>query len=616
MGSFDKEQLKAIEANDLNEIILAVAGSGKTTTTIACVLRALNHPAITKQLSDNTLLQPLNPKHIRVASFTNIAANTFKDRLNQITEGDADDVNISTLDKFAIEIIQHIYPNAKFDQNEDVIARTLYYDLNHITDLQNEFNQYSRYIQFLDNASNRFKTTSDLDKRALYYDNYLNQYLKHIIETKQKHESFTIPLSIIYPFAIVTMIKHRFIPETELLIVDEIQDTSDQQFNFISFLRTQLPNMRFIGVGDVSQSMYRWNQAQPERVSNFIQDFNAKIHTLPNNYRSHSDIIDYANTMLQNNLDNISGITINPKSNKKHSYVEHRVNYQTSVLKMIEDIKDKIENYNVNPKDIAIIARNSSPLRRINKIISINPDLSIPLDMSQQENSKDIKFYEYVLRQIAINRALLNDNRFDINQLETLYYQLRKFHLLNHITHSYQYYLNIVDSNKPRLKRELTQDLDRLNDFVSLKMSMSLFNPNQNNDQNGVRLSTVHGIKGDEYRYVYYIPEKNTPLKDVNPEKDLTIAERERFWGSYAERQNIHYVAITRAIDQFTLVDYYNSYQSDLEKINDAKLNNKIYNIDTETLLSPFAEIIKNYELTNEEYDFNQLLMSKKLFHN
>ena len=102
-----------------------------------------------------------------------------------------------------------------------------------------------------------------------------------------------------------------------MLIVDEIQDTSDAQFNFLSFLRTQLHDMHSLVVGDVSQSMYRWNQAQPERVSNFIQDFNASIYTLPNNYRSHPEIVDYANSMLENNLDNISGVFYHCKINVK-----------------------------------------------------------------------------------------------------------------------------------------------------------------------------------------------------------------------------------------------------------------------------------------------------------
>lgn len=610
--SFDTEQLKAIEANDLNEIILAVAGSGKTTTTIACALRAINHPAITKQLSDKALMQPLNPKHIRVASFTNIAADTFRERINYQSQGDADDIRISTLDKFAIEIIKHVYPNVQIDQNEDIVARTLYYDLNNITQLQSKFLRYSSYIKFITDAANSF-IASDKAERKIYYEDYFNDYIKHLINTKKTSDQFTVPLSKIYTFAIITMIQHQFIPEIELFIVDEIQDTSGEQFNFLSFLRTQLPKMRFIGVGDISQSMYRWNKAQPERVSNFIQDFNAKIYTLPNNYRSNPEIIDYANTMLENNLDNISGVTINAKSKKKHQYVENRVNYQTSVFKMLEDIQFKITEEQINPNEIAIISRHVKPLKKIIKMVNKSSNLTIPLDMSQQENNKDIKFYEYVLRYFALTYAYVKDNQFDNDLLDEFYDKMRKYHLLDMINHDLKYYRQIVYQNKPKFNREFGDELKTLRQLIEHKMSLSMFNSNKTKEQ-GVRLSTVHGIKGDEYRYVYYIPEKNSPLKHINPEANLTTNEKELFWGDYAERQNIHYVAITRAIDQFTLVDYENNFPSDLEEIEKAKIKDQPYNIDTYNLLKPFENTIKNTILSDDEIIFNKEMNSKERY--
>lgn len=600
---FDTEQIKAIESDDLNEIILAVAGSGKTTTTIACALRAINHPAITRQLHDSAIMAPLNPKHIRVASFTNIAADTFRARIDKESDGDASDIHVSTLDKFAIEIIHHIYPNAQFDQNEDLVARTLYYKLNYITGLQDLFTTYSDYISELNQLANSF-SNEDKNRRKMYYNDYLNHYLEYLISNVKTKDHFTVPLSILYQFAIVTMIKHKFIPELKMLIVDEIQDTSDAQFNFLSFLRTQLHDMRFIGVGDVSQSMYRWNQAQPERVSNFIQDFNASIYTLPNNYRSHPEIIDYANSMLENNLDNISGVSIIAKSRKKSKhYVDKRVRYHQSMLRMFKDVKSKIEDYNINPNEIAIIARNTKPLRDVAKIMDQHPELEVPIDMSQQENNKDIKFFEFLLRLFAVNYAYANDNKFTYNKLEQLFDQSNKYYFNKSLKYTFNEYLEMFRNDVQKFNEEMKHNMELLRQEYEFKMSMSLFSPNKKPNEPGVRLSTVHGIKGDEYRYVYYIPEQNTPLKSVKPDSNLTAEEREVFWGEYAERQNIHYVAITRAIDQFTIVDYYNNFKNDLEKIENAKLNGDDYNIDTETLLKPFKEEIENAVLSDEEYD-------------
>ena len=112
---FDTEQIKAIESDDLNEIIFSRSWFLVKQQQIACALRAINHPAITRQLHDSAIMAPLNPKHIRVASFTNLQLIRLELVLIKKSDGDASDIHVSTLDKFAIEIIHHIYPNAQFD---------------------------------------------------------------------------------------------------------------------------------------------------------------------------------------------------------------------------------------------------------------------------------------------------------------------------------------------------------------------------------------------------------------------------------------------------------------------------------------------------------------------
>ena len=122
--AFDTYQLNASENNSKSLVITAGAGSGKTTTMIGRVLRAINHPAITKQLSDKTPIEHLKPEQIQVVSFTNVAADTFKEKLSILSSGAADKVKVSTLDKFASKIIQHIYPNAKSDLDENEHAKS------------------------------------------------------------------------------------------------------------------------------------------------------------------------------------------------------------------------------------------------------------------------------------------------------------------------------------------------------------------------------------------------------------------------------------------------------------------------------------------------------------
>lgn len=596
MTGFDQHQLQSIEANDLNQIILAVAGSGKTMTTIACVLRALNHPSITRQLNDNAKMKPMNPKHIRVASFTNIAADTFKYRLNSLTDGDASDVHVSTLDKFAIQIIQHVYPNVNITTEEYAVAQELYYNVDATKNtLQQRYDVFKHYYQSLATIKNMpaFKRDKN-DEYVLYYENLLNDYLDHMLTYKEKDETFDLPLQLIYPFAIGTMYQYQFIPNIELFIIDEIQDTSEGQFNFLSFLRTQLPEMRFVGVGDVSQSMYRWNKARPERVSNFITDFDATVYTLPNNYRSHPKIIDYANTMLKNNIDNITDVRINAQSDPTtHDPSNQRLNYHRSIGHMLQDIEHKIEQDNVKPKDIAIISRYASPLGEISKYNSLGK-ISFPVNDARIKDNKT-SFLEKKIRSLNSFYAEFDSQNPTFSDVKAFFDFLRKQYLLDYLFNDLDYYATLFDKNPTRASRELKKEIRRMLTPLRKELTQSIFNRNDKTAKDGVYLSTVHGVKGDEYKYIYYIPGTLSPSKVIDIDEGLTTNEKEMRWGRYSEEQNIHYVAITRAIDEFHIVDMETRFPDSLSEIEEQKnkKNGGRYNVDLDALMAPFHQDIE-----------------------
>src|SRR5699024_2871259 len=97
MMTFDKHQIKSLLKNDDVHVILAGAGSGKTTTMIGRMLRAINHKAIMKQLPLGVKQESIDGDKIRAVSFTNVAANTLKARLSHFNDKDADAIEVSTM---------------------------------------------------------------------------------------------------------------------------------------------------------------------------------------------------------------------------------------------------------------------------------------------------------------------------------------------------------------------------------------------------------------------------------------------------------------------------------------------------------------------------------------
>lgn len=84
------------------------------------------------------------------------------------------------------------------------------------------------------------------------------------------------------------------------ILVDEFQDTNAIQYAWIRLLAGESSNVMI--VGDDDQSIYGWRGAQVENIQRFLNDFEgAQTVRLEQNYRSTSNILKAANTLIANN---------------------------------------------------------------------------------------------------------------------------------------------------------------------------------------------------------------------------------------------------------------------------------------------------------------------------
>lgn len=80
------------------------------------------------------------------------------------------------------------------------------------------------------------------------------------------------------------------------LICDEMQDCNNEQFEFIfEMINTQ----KYFCCYDRRQSIYRWNGAHPEYITEYIEKLNATVLTLNENYRNATSILDYAKAIIR-----------------------------------------------------------------------------------------------------------------------------------------------------------------------------------------------------------------------------------------------------------------------------------------------------------------------------
>jgi ATP-dependent DNA helicase RecQ len=98
----------------------------------------------------------------------------------------------------------------------------------------------------------------------------------------------------------------------EYLLVDEYQDIDERQYRLIAALvGRQLQDdevrLRLMAVGDDDQSIYQFRQANVTFIRRFREDYEAELHYLTQNYRSSGHIITAANSLITHNRDRMKG---------------------------------------------------------------------------------------------------------------------------------------------------------------------------------------------------------------------------------------------------------------------------------------------------------------------
>ncbi len=88
------------------------------------------------------------------------------------------------------------------------------------------------------------------------------------------------------------------------ILVDELQDTSQNQLEFLKALQ-DLTKAKMVGVGDGDQSIFEWRNAKPANVKGFIDSFNCETYELGINFRSKYNIVQHSRTLIEKNKDRL-----------------------------------------------------------------------------------------------------------------------------------------------------------------------------------------------------------------------------------------------------------------------------------------------------------------------
>lgn len=572
--SLDNYQKEAVYINDKNILVVAAPGSGKTTVIINRV---------------NYLVTELNVKvgNIIVITFTRAAADNMRSRYKNVFNRDIapffgtfhglfykillrEGYNISIIEGgIAHRIIKSVLAKYSDEVSEDKIKEVL-----------NNISLYKTSLKKLE----EFNPT-------LSKDIFIESYEKYE-EYKNKNGLWDfddLSIKVITLFKENKLILNKYLNLFKYVLVDEFQDCDDLQ---ITFLKMMNKNNSLFAVGDEDQCIYSFRGSKPEYMVTFDEIFNGgkKIY-LSINYRSNENIVEASKEVIKNNLKrNAKLIKANKSTNgliKFSSPYDERIQGE-EISSIIEKSSYKFtENavlYRTNMEARSIIdtfTRRKIPFVLLDKGYNffdhfickdILAYLRLAINIKDRENFLHIinKPFRYVSKSnLEYVRTYREDKcPFDIliDKKDTPPYQAKKLdELRKDIIHlnklslssAIQYviselgYIDYLREYAEKYKQSLDDLEDIVEEFKSaadgLRTIIELLShvegvkekiEESKEVKEGVILSTIHGVKGMEFKNVFLI----NACEETIPHKSSMDENIE-------EERRLFYVGITRAID-------------------------------------------------------------------
>lgn len=387
-------QKKAIYNVDGPVLVLAGAGSGKTTTIIGRIVYMVmfGHAyystettfpvtegdikelksvlsgtgSISEHLKSMLQVKPVSPQNIMAVTFTNKAAGEMKKRLeSKLGKDTAEKVCAKTFHSACVGILREyaMFVGFKrdftiYDEKDCKSVLKDIYKANgikekelHKDDVLNHISIWKDKMITPDMAISQ-STISSYNTVAHLYKEYQERLKNANAMDFDDLIGNTIRLLKEHPD-----IQAELQKKIQYIMVDEYQDTNVSQHELLSLLVS--PEHNICVVGDDDQSIYSFRGADVDNILNFPQEFDGThIIKMEQNYRSDGNILNLANSLIGHNTKrhNKNLWTYrNPGVMPTYTYYASDYDETDSI---VEDIKDYIAAGN-NYSDVAILYRNS-----------------------------------------------------------------------------------------------------------------------------------------------------------------------------------------------------------------------------------------------------------------
>ncbi len=604
LDKFNERQKEAIVTTDGPLLVLAGAGSGKTTVVVNKIAYILEQNLAA-------------PYRILAITFTNKAANELKSRVEAILGESSEGIWIGTFHSICMKILRKYITRLGYQQD------FLIYDSADQKTLIKRCMKELKMDEKVFPPKNVLAEISAAKDNLFEPDVYMAAHLGDLRKT-QIGECYKIYQQRLFEANaldfddIITLTVKLLSCDSEALdyyqdkfkyvFVDEYQDTNNAQYILTSMLAGKYKNICV--VGDDDQSIYKFRGANINNILDFESDYeNARVIKLEQNYRSTQNILDAANNVIANNISrkgkelwtsNGSGekitlfeanneyeeaeyiaktITKATEENRKHSDIAilYRTNAQSRVLETTlsgfgipyrvlaglrfydrKEIKDMLAYLRLvfNPNDnISLIRIVNEPSRKIGvttveKVASIAAQNNVSM-FEVMKNADKFAELSKVVAKLGEFVSLIEEirNTADMTSpseiLEKLYYKSGYSQMLTaeNTVENQTRIENIQEFIVSAHEYEKSTDEPTLSEFLEGTALIADVD-NYDEEQDSVVLMTLHSAKGLEFPVVFMCGMED----GLFPSQRSMYSEEE-----IEEERRLCYVGITRAKQELYL---------------------------------------------------------------
>ena len=372
LEKLNAEQRDAAMTTEGALLILAGAGSGKTRVLTTRIAYMIQNGAISGR--------------ILAVTFTNKAAREMKDRLASILgENVVKYMWVGTFHSICGRILRQDIENYSFPSGKKLDKNfTIYDETDSIAvikqcvkklNLDDKIYAPKLIKAVISNAKNKMQ---DAYSFATFAKDFKSQNIAKVFEAYENalNNNNAIDFDDMLLLTVKLLeqnpnVRKKYYDKFQHILVDEYQDTNLAQYKLVNALYTNLdtfiPQERSLCVvGDVDQSIYSWRGADFRIILNFQKDFpNAKIVKLEQNYRSTSNILNAANSVIENNEERVDKVLYSQKGEgEKITYYEAQDEADEANY-IVNSIVSTSENYN----QFAILYRTNAQSRALEEAL-------------------------------------------------------------------------------------------------------------------------------------------------------------------------------------------------------------------------------------------------------